>query len=96
MPDPVVRCTADEGSWPSVDVSPHGRTLVCDMLGDLELRGSGLTVQRPGTPRRGLVALGDGAFHPVGAPSVRVDLSDPAALVLAFGGTTLTARRESA
>ncbi|GMV04535.1 MAG: hypothetical protein AMXMBFR53_08150 [Gemmatimonadota bacterium] len=35
VPDRVVRWTATEGSWLSVDVSPDGRTLVFDMLGDL-------------------------------------------------------------
>src|SRR5438309_1028196 len=30
-----LRFTTDEGTWMSVDVSPDGRTLVFDLLGDL-------------------------------------------------------------
>jgi Tol biopolymer transport system component len=34
-PDRVVAFTTNEGSWMSVDVSPDGKSLVFDMLGDL-------------------------------------------------------------
>ncbi|MGH7444132.1 MAG: amidohydrolase family protein, partial [Longimicrobiales bacterium] len=37
VPDRTLEFTASEGSWISVDVSPDGRTLVFDLLGDLYL-----------------------------------------------------------
>ena len=36
-PERKVRITTNEGSWMSVDVSPDGRQLVFDLLGDLYL-----------------------------------------------------------
>src|SRR6478609_2628019 len=34
-PDRVVRFGTEEGTWMSVDVSPSGRTIVFDLLGDI-------------------------------------------------------------
>src|SRR5688572_4997174 len=34
-PTRTIRFTTDEGTWMSVDVSPDGRTIVFDMVGDL-------------------------------------------------------------
>ena len=36
-PERTVRITTNEGTWISVDVSPDGRQLVFDLLGDLYL-----------------------------------------------------------
>lgn len=63
---------------------------------EVELRERGLALRTPGAPRRGLVDLGGGRFHPVGAPSVQVDLSRPDVLRLDYSGGRLEAVRGDA
>jgi hypothetical protein len=55
LPTPrKISFTSSEGSWMSVDVSPDGKTIVFDLLGDLYTLpiGSGAAKSRPAMPPR--------------------------------------------
>jgi hypothetical protein len=59
----------------------------------VEDRSGSLFIQHAGDARRGLTHLGEGRFHPAGAPSVRITVVPGGPLELRYGGAALEARR---
>jgi imidazolonepropionase-like amidohydrolase/Tol biopolymer transport system component len=63
-PDRVIEFTAEAGTWPSLDVSPDGKTILLDLLGDLyalPIEGGEARVIAAGLPFEG-----QGKFSPDG------------------------------
>ncbi|MDP2956440.1 MAG: hypothetical protein Q8N53_08455 [Longimicrobiales bacterium] len=59
----------------------------------VEAENGSLSVRHGGEARRGLTHLGEGVFHPAGAPSVRIRLGPDGTMTVAFGGATVAATR---